>query len=236
MSHHYLRFEQVGYRYPDGHKALRDVSFEVTHGEKVAVIGANGAGKSTLLLHTDGLLLPTSGQVVVGGVPVTRRTLPTIRRTVGYLFQQPDDQLFMPTVGEDVAFGPANMGLDDAEIERRVDEALAAVGATDLRDHSPNRLSGGQKKRVAIATILAMEPSILVMDEPTAALDPMARQQLVELLRTFRHTTLIATHDMELVRELCPRVLVLHRGTLAADGPTNGLLANRELLAACEIE
>lgn len=236
MSHHYLRFEQVGHRYPDGHEALRDVSFEVAHGEKVAVIGANGAGKSTLLLHTDGLLLPTSGQVVVGGVPVTRRTLPTIRRTVGYLFQQPDDQLFMPTVGEDVAFGPANMGLDDAEIERRVDEALAAVGATDLRDHSPNRLSGGQKKRVAIATILAMEPSILVMDEPTAALDPMARQQLVELLRTFRHTTLIATHDMELVRELCPRVLVLHRGTLAADGPTNGLLANRELLSACEIE
>lgn len=236
MSHHYLRFEQVCHRYPDGHEALRDVSFEVTHGEKVAVIGANGAGKSTLLLHTDGLLLPTSGQVIVGGVPVTRRTLPTIRRTVGYLFQQPDDQLFMPTVGEDVAFGPANMELDDAEIERRVAEALAAVGATDLRDHSPNRLSGGQKKRVAIATILAMEPSILVMDEPTAALDPMARQQLVELLRTFRHTTLIATHDMELVRELCPRVLVLHRGTLAADGPTNELLANRALLAACEIE
>lgn len=236
MSHHYLRFEQVCHRYPDGHEALRDVSFEVTHGEKVAVIGANGAGKSTLLLHTDGLLLPTSGQVIVGGVPVTRRTLPTIRRTIGYLFQQPDDQLFMPTVGEDVAFGPANMELDDAEIERRVAEALAAVGATDLRDHSPNRLSGGQKKRVAIATILAMEPSILVMDEPTAALDPMARQQLVELLRTFRHTTLIATHDMELVRELCPRVLVLHRGTLAADGPTNELLANRALLAACEIE
>lgn len=236
MSHHYLRFEQVCHRYPDGHEALRNVSFEVTHGEKVAVIGANGAGKSTLLLHTDGLLLPTSGQVVVGGVPVTRRTLPTIRRTIGYLFQQPDDQLFMPTVGEDVAFGPANMELDDAEIERRVAEALAAVGATDLRDHSPNRLSGGQKKRVAIATILAMEPSILVMDEPTAALDPMARQQLVELLRTFRHTTLIATHDMELVRELCPRVLVLHRGTLAADGPTNELLANRALLAACEIE
>lgn len=236
MSHHYLRFEQVCHRYPDGHEALRNVSFEVTHGEKVAVIGANGAGKSTLLLHTDGLLLPTSGQVVVGGVPVTRRTLPTIRRTVGYLFQQPDDQLFMPTVGEDVAFGPANMELDDAEIERRVAEALAAVGATGLRDQSPNRLSGGQKKRVAIATILAMEPSILVMDEPTAALDPMARQQLVELLRTFRHTTLIATHDMALVRELCPRVLVLHRGTLAADGPTNELLANRTLLAAYEIE
>ena len=235
MSHHYLRFEQVGHRYPDGHEALRDVSFTITHGEKVAVIGANGAGKSTLLLHTDGLLLPTAGQVVVGGVPVTRRTLPTIRRTVGYLFQQPDDQLFMPTVGEDVAFGPANMQLDDAEIERRVDEALAAVGATELRDLSPNRLSGGEKKRVAIATILAMEPSILVMDEPTAALDPLAHRQLLDLLRTFPHTALIATHDLELVRELCTRVLVLHRGRLAADGPADRLLADRDLLTACEI-
>ncbi len=229
MSHHYLRFEQVGYRYPDGHEALHDVSFELTHGEKAALVGANGAGKTTLLLHADGMLLPTSGQVVVGGIPITRRTLPTIRRTVGYLFQQPDDQLFMPTVEEDVAFGPANMGLDDAEIERRVAEALAAVGATELRHRAPGRLSGGEKKRVAIATVLAMEPSILVMDEPTASLDPPARRQLLELIRTFRHTMLIATHDLELVRELCTRTLVLHRGTLVADGPTH------EVLAACEI-
>ncbi len=225
MSHHYLRFEQVTYRYPDGHEALHDVSFELKHGEKAAVVGANGAGKSTLLLHTDGLLLPTSGRVVVGGVPVTRRTLPTIRRTVGYLFQQPDDQLFMPTVGEDIAFGPANMALDDAEIERRVVNALEAVGALELRDHSPAHLSGGQKKRVAIATILAMEPSILVMDEPTAALDPQARRQLIELIRIFDHTTLIATHDLELVHELCPRTLLLHDGRLVADGPTSDVIA-----------
>ncbi|MCX4301144.1 MAG: ABC transporter ATP-binding protein [Alistipes sp.] len=225
MSHHYLRFEQVTYRYPDGHEALHDVSFELKHGEKAAVVGANGAGKSTLLLHTDGLLLPTWGRVVVGGVPVTRRTLPTIRRTVGYLFQQPDDQLFMPTVGEDIAFGPANMALDDAEIERRVVNALEAVGALELRDHSPAHLSGGQKKRVAIATILAMEPSILVMDEPTAALDPQARRQLIELIRTFDHTTLIATHDLELVHELCPRTLLLHDGRLVADGPTSDVIA-----------
>lgn len=225
MSHHYLRFEQVTYRYPDGHEALHDVSFELKHGEKAAVVGANGAGKSTLLLHTDGLLLPTSGRVVVGGVPVTRRTLPTIHRTVGYLFQQPDDQLFMPTVGEDIAFGPANMALDDAEIERRVVNALEAVGALELRDHSPAHLSGGQKKRVAIATILAMEPSILVMDEPTAALDPQARRQLIELIRTFDHTTLIATHDLELVHELCPRTLLLHDGRLVADGPTSDVIA-----------
>ncbi len=230
MSHHYLRFERVGYRYPDGHEALHDLSFELTHGEKAALVGANGAGKTTLLLHADGLLLPTTGQVVVGGIPITRRTLPTIRRTVGYLFQQPDDQLFMPTVEEDVAFGPANMGLDDAEIERRVAASLAAVGATELRHRTPGRLSGGEKKRVAIATVLAMEPSILVMDEPTASLDPPARRQLLDLIRTFRHTMLIATHDLELVRELCTRTLVLHRGSLVADGPTH------EVLAACEIE
>lgn len=229
MSHHYLRFERVGYRYPDGREALHEISFELTHGEKAALVGANGAGKTTLLLHADGLLLPTAGQVVVGGIPITRRTLPTIRRTVGYLFQQPDDQLFMPTVEEDVAFGPANMGLDDAKIEQRVAEALAAVGAAELRHRAPGRLSGGEKKRVAIATVLAMEPSILVLDEPTASLDPPARRQLLELIRTFRHTMLIATHDLELVRELCPRTLVLRRGALVADGPTN------EVLAACEI-
>lgn len=236
MSHHYLRFERVSYRYPDAHEALHDISFELRHGEKAAVVGVNGAGKSTLLLHTDGLLLPTSGRIVVGGVPITKRTLPVIRRTVGYVFQQPDDQLFMPTVGEDVAFGPANMGLDEAEIDRRVVEALTAVGAESLRDRSPARLSGGQKKRVAIATVLAMGPSVLVMDEPTAALDPQARRQLIDLIRGFSHTTLIATHDMALVRELCTRVLVLHRGVLAADGPAAEILSNHALLAACGLE
>ncbi len=236
MSHHYLRFERVSYRYPDAHEALHDISFELRHGEKAAVVGVNGAGKSTLLLHTDGLLLPTSGRIVVGGVPITKRTLPLIRRTVGYVFQQPDDQLFMPTVGEDVAFGPANMGLDEAEIDRRVVEALTAVGAESLRDRSPAHLSGGQKKRVAIATVLAMGPSVLVMDEPTAALDPQARRQLIDLIRGFSHTTLIATHDMALVRELCTRVLVLHRGMLAADGPADEILSNHARLAACGLE
>ncbi|MDE6570108.1 MAG: energy-coupling factor ABC transporter ATP-binding protein, partial [Alistipes sp.] len=225
-----------GYREPDAHEALHDISFELRHGEKAAVVGVNGAGKSTLLLHTDGLLLPTSGRIVVGGVPITKRTLPLIRRTVGYVFQQPDDQLFMPTVGEDVAFGPANMGLDEAEIDRRVVEALTAVGAESLRDRSPAHLSGGQKKRVAIATVLAMGPSVLVMDEPTAALDPQARRQLIDLIRGFSHTTLIATHDMALVRELCTRVLVLHRGMLAADGPADEILSNHARLAACGLE
>ena len=162
MSHHFIRFSHVSYTYPSGTKALDDVSFLITHGEKVALLGANGAGKSTLLLHTNGLLLAQEGEVNVGDVPVTRKTLPLVRQSVGLVFQNPDDQLFMPTVEEDVSFGPANMRLPDAEIERRVEVALDRVGALDLRRRAPSELSGGQKRRVAIATVLSMEPSILV--------------------------------------------------------------------------
>lgn len=172
MSHHYLRFDDVHYRYPNGYEALCGVSFCITHGEKVALAGANGAGKSTLLLHTNGLLIPSQGEVVMGGIKLTRRTLPLVRQSVGLVFQDSDNQLFMPTVEEDVAFGPSNMRLEPEEIRRRVTEALDAVGALHLRGASPFRLSGGQKKRVAIATVLSMEPSVLVMDEPTSNLDP----------------------------------------------------------------
>jgi len=190
MSHHYLRFDDVRYTYPDGHEALRGVSFTLRHGEKAALVGMNGAGKSTLLLHTDGLLLPSSGRVDMGGITVTRKTLPIVRQTVGLVFQDADNQLFMPTVGEDVAFGPANMGLTPEEIDERVTRALRAVGAEALRDSAPCRLSGGQKKSVAIATVLAMEPSILVMDEPTSNLDPRARPLIIDLLARFDHTML----------------------------------------------
>lgn len=236
MSHHYLLFDDVHYVYPNGYEALRGVSFRITHGEKVALVGANGAGKSTLLLHTDGLLLPTSGRVVVGGVTVTPRTLGLVRQSVGIVFQNPEDQLFMPTVEEDVAFGPANMGLTAEEIAERVRTALEAVGAADLARRSPFRLSGGEKKRVAIATVLAMQPSILVMDEPTANLDPRARRQIAELIRSFSHTTLLATHDMELVAYLCPRTIVLCDGRIAADGPTEALFADDVLLEAAGLE
>lgn len=236
MSHHYLRFDRVHYRYPNGYEALRGVSFEIRHGEKVALVGANGAGKSTLLLHTDGLLLPSEGQVIVGGIALTPRTLPLVRQSVGIVFQDPDNQLFMPTVEEDVAFGPANMGLSPEEIEQRVDAALRAVGAEQLRTAIPSRLSGGQKKSVAIATVLSMQPSVLVLDEPTAALDPRARRQTIELLRRFLHTTLIATHDLEMVAELCDRTLVMHRGELVADGATAQIFRDRELLEACGLE
>lgn len=236
MSHHYLRFEDVRYTYPNGYEALRGVSFQLTHGEKVALVGANGAGKSTLLLHTDGLLMPTGGRVVMGGIVLTRKTLPLVRQSVGLVFQNPDDQLFMPTVEEDVAFGPANMGLTTEEIEQRVTDALEAVGAAALRRASPHCLSGGQKRSVSIATVLSMEPSVLVMDEPTSNLDPRARRQVIDLIRRFRHTTLIATHDMEMVLDLCPRTLVMRSGEIVADGATDVIFRDLDLLESCGLE
>ena len=236
MSHHYLRFDDVHYRYPNGYEALCGVSFRITHGEKVALVGANGAGKSTLLLHTNGLLMPSQGGVVLGGIALTRRTLPLVRQSVGLVFQDSDNQLFMPTVEEDVAFGPSNMRLEPEEIRRRVTEALDAVGALDLRGESPFRLSGGQKKRVAIATVLAMEPSVLVMDAPTSNLDPRARRQIIDLIRRFSHTTLIATHDMEMVLDLCDRTIVMKEGRIVADGSTRHVFGDLALLEECGLE
>ena len=236
MSHHYLLFDDVHYRYPNGYEALRGVSFRITHGEKVALVGANGAGKSTLLLHTDGLLMPSQGEVVMGGITLTRRTLPLVRQSVGLVFQDSDNQLFMPTVEEDVAFGPSNMRLEPEEIRRRVTEALDAVGALHLRGASPFRLSGGQKKRVAIATVLSMEPSVLVMDEPTSNLDPRARRQIIDLIRRFGHTTLIATHDMEMVLDLCDRTIVMKQGRIVADGSTRHVFGDLALLEECGLE
>ena len=236
MSHHYLRFDDVHYRYPNGYEALCGVSFRITHGEKVALVGANGAGKSTLLLHTNGLLMPSQGGVVLGGIALTRRTLPLVRQSVGLVFQDSDNQLFMPTVEEDVAFGPSNMRLEPEEIRRRVTEALDAVGALHLRGASPFRLSGGQKKRVAIATVLSMEPSVLVMDEPTSNLDPRARRQIIDLIRRFSHTTLIATHDMEMVLDLCDRTIVMKQGRIVADGSTRHVFGDLALLEECGLE
>lgn len=236
MSHHYLRFDDVHYRYPNGYEALCGVSFCITHGEKVALVGANGAGKSTLLLHTNGLLIPSQGEVVMGGIKLTRRTLPLVRQSVGLVFQDSDNQLFMPTVEEDVAFGPSNMRLEPEEIRRRVTEALDAVGALHLRGASPFRLSGGQKKRVAIATVLSMEPSVLVMDEPTSNLDPRARRQIIDLIRRFGHTTLIATHDMEMVLDLCDRTIVMKQGRIVADGSTRHVFGDLALLEECGLE
>ena len=236
MSHHYLQFDDVHYRYPNGYEALCGLSFYITHGEKVALVGANGAGKSTLLLHINGLLMPSQGTVVMGGIPLTPKTLPLVRQSVGLVFQDSDNQLFMPTVEEDVAFGPSNMRLESEEIERRVTEALEAVGALHLRKSSPFQLSGGQKKRVAIATVLSMEPSVLVMDEPTSNLDPRARRQIIDLIRRFGHTTLIATHDMEMVLDLCDRTIVMKQGRIVADGSTRHVFGDLALLEECGLE
>ena len=236
MSHHLVEAENLRYVYPDGTVALRDVSFRITHGESVAVIGANGAGKSTLLLHLNGYLAPTAGEVRIGDLSFTKKTLQEIRRRVGMVFQDPDDQLFMPTVYEDVAFGPVNLGLSPEEVEARVKGALERVGAERLRERPPYRLSGGEKKRVAIATVLSMAPDILVMDEPTNGLDPFARRRLIELMKDFRHTKIFTSHDLDMVLELCERTIVLHEGEVRADGPTLDIFRDDALLAACRLE
>jgi cobalt/nickel transport system ATP-binding protein len=236
VSHHTISVVDLGFTYPDGTRALADVSFEVGHGEAIAVVGANGAGKSTLLQHLNGLLTPATGSVDIGGIPVAKGTLADIRRTVGTVFQDPDDQLFMPTVFEDVAFGPSNLGLPPEDVTARVDEALARVGAEHLRERPPYRLSGGEKRIVAIATVLAMEPSILVMDEPSSGLDPVARRRLIGLLATFAHTRIIATHDLDLAAELCERTIVMSAGGIVADRPTREIFTDDELLTRSGLE
>jgi cobalt/nickel transport system ATP-binding protein len=236
MSHHIVEVRDLEYAYPDGTAAVRGMSFCIHHGEAVAVVGANGAGKSTLLRHLNGYLSPAKGLVRIGDFPLSKATLPDVRRTVGMVFQDPDDQLFMPTVFDDVAFGPLNLGLPPAEVEERVLAALAQVEAEHLRDRPPYKLSGGEKRAVAIASVLSMSPDILVMDEPTTGLDPRARRRLIELLRGFHHTKIIATHDLDLVLDLCERTIVLHEGRVVADGPTAEIFSDDALLAHSHLE
>jgi cobalt/nickel transport system ATP-binding protein len=236
MSHHIVEVDNLCYAYPDGTAAVQGISFCIHHGESVAIVGANGAGKSTLLQHLNGYLTPGEGRVRIGDFPLTKETIRDVRRTVGMVFQDPDDQLFMPTVYDDVAFGPLNLGLPPEEVQARVTEALARVEALHLQDRPPYRLSGGEKRSVAIASVLSMKPDILVMDEPTTGLDPRARRRLIELLRGFHHTKIIATHDLDMVLDLCERTIVLHNGRVTADGPTAGIFQDQELLAASHLE
>lgn len=219
MSHHFVRYKNVSYKYSDGTEALRGVSFEITHGEKVALLGLNGSGKSTLLLLTDALLIPTEGEINIGGIPVTKKTAVEIRRSVGLVFQNPDDMLFMPTIYDDIAFGPRNMNLPDQEVDRRVKESLRSVGLDGIEKKVSFMLSGGQRRRAAIASVLSMEPNILVLDEPSANLDSKARRSLIDILKEFPHTVILATHDIEMAYEVCTRGIVLENGTLKADGP-----------------
>jgi cobalt transport protein ATP-binding subunit len=232
----WIEIHHLHYAYPDGFEALTGIDLVVGRGEKVALVGPNGAGKSTLMLHLNGILEPSHGSVRVGGTLVERRSIGRIRAAVGLVFQDPDDQLFSPTVRDDVAFGPLHMGLPEEEIHARVERALAAVGMAGSERRLPHRLSLGQRKRVAMATVLSMDPSVLVFDEPSAGLDPRGRRELIGLLRALPQTMLVATHDMRLVADVLPRTVVMDEGRIVADGPTRAILADAALLEAHGLE
>ncbi len=227
-----IELRRLSFRYPNGRLALEDITCKISQGERVAIVGPSGAGKSTLLMHLNGLLPSPSitrdndAQVFVQDQGVIRSRLPQIRRQVGFLFQDPDDQLFCPTVQDDVAFGPLNLGLDKAEVKARVASGLAAVGMADCSTRNPSELSTGERKRVCLAGILACQPSVLVLDEPTSNLDPRARRQLLKILCEFAGTLIVATHDLDFVIDLCSRVLVLESGRVQADGPTERVLSD----------
>ena len=227
-----LEVRDLAFAYPDGRQALFGCNLRVGRGERLAILGPNGAGKTTLVLHLNGVLGGGEGEVVVGGLTVGRDTLKEIRRRVGIVFQDPDDQLFMPTVAQDVAFGPANMGLRGDELASRVKEALVAVGMDHHADRAPHHLSFGERRRVAIATVLAMDPEVLVLDEPSSNLDPAARAELADILESLDLTTVMVTHDLPYALQLCPRAAVMNGGVIVADGPTRGILADGDLMAA----
>jgi len=233
--HHTIDVKNLHFSYPDGQIALRGVDMFIAPGEKVALVGPNGAGKSTLLLHLNGILRG-DGEVQVCGKPIKDETLGMVRAAVGLVFQDPDDQLFSPSVFDDVAFGPLYMGLNEAEVEKRVAYSLDAVGMRGVEHRVPHHLSGGEKKRVAIATVLAMNPEILVLDEPTAGLDPRTRRGLINLLRELPQTMLVSTHDMGLVAESFERTIVIDEGRVVADGSTAEILADNDLLKAHGLE
>ena len=231
-----IEVRDLDFAYPDGRRALSGVSMHVEPGERVALLGPNGAGKTSLVLQLNGVLTPSAGSVFIGGVQVGQRTLTEVRRRVGVVFQDPDDQLFTPTVGRDVAFGPAHLGLSGAALEARVTEALSYVGLTDAADRPPHRLSLGERRRAAVATVLAMHPEVLVLDEPTANLDPAARRELADLIKRLGMTTLLVTHDLPYALELCPRALVIDHGQIVADGPTREVLADTGFMSAHRLE
>ena len=236
MTELMVQAKNLQYSYPDGTDALREISFEVYRGQSLAITGANGAGKSTLLLHLNGLLTPTSGTLTIQNVALGPKNHEKVQRRVGLVFQNPDDQLFMPTVWQDVTFGPLNLGLSAEEVTARATEALNQVDALHLKDRPPFRLSAGEKRRVALATVLAMQPDILVLDEPTTGLDPCSRRQLIQLLNGFGYTLILASHDLDLVMDVCERTLVLHEGKIAAEGATGEIFTDGELLQRCRLE
>lgn len=236
MSTPVLDVRGLAFAYPDGHQALYGVDLHVHRGERVALLGPNGAGKTTLVLHLNGILTGGAGSVSVSGLRVEKQNLKEIRRRVGIVFQDPDDQLFLGSVRQDVAFGPANLGLKGAALDQRVMTALDQVGMADFADRPPHHLSFGQRRRVAVATVLAMEPEILVLDEPSSNLDPASRRELADILRGLDVTLMMVTHDLPYALELCPRALVLSDGVVVADGRTFDVLTDAPLMAAHRLE
>ncbi len=238
MHHNPIVIENLTYAYPDGTKALNNINLAIEAGEKVALIGANGSGKSTLQLHLNGIILPQTGRIKIGKWWVDTENLRDIRNFVGLVFQNPDNQLFMPTVWDDVAFGPKNCGCQDEELVQRVQQAMMMVGI-DLESYgarNTENLSGGEKKRIAIAGVLAMEPEVLVLDEPSAQLDPRSRRQLIKLLQNLPLTQLVATHDLDLALELRDRTVVLSQGQIVYDGQTEKIMSNPDFLVQHSLE
>lgn len=236
MSHHRVEMKNVSYQYPDGNRGVHKVNMLLHHGESVGIIGANGAGKSTLLMLLLGIMFPKEGEVLIGDLQVTPKSLTMIRQHVGLVMQQADDQLFMTTVFDDVAFGPRNEGLSEAAVAVRVADALSMVGLEHLESRAPYKLSGGEKKSASIATVLAMEPDILLMDEPTAGLDPHARRMLINLLNRFEHTKIITSHDLDMILDTCSRVLVLNDGALVADGKPEDIFSSADQMEKWGLE
>lgn len=236
MTEPSLEVRGLAFAYPDGHQALFGVDMTIARGERVALLGPNGAGKTTLVLHLNGILTAGAGEVRVAGLPVAKENLREIRRRVGIVFQDPDDQLFMPTVRDDVAFGPANLGISGSELDDRVHDALDKVGMAEFAARPPHHLSFGQRRRVAVATVLAMGPEILVLDEPSSNLDPASRRELADVVRALDVTVFMVTHDLPYALELCPRSMVLSGGVIAVDAPTRDLLIDDTLLTQHRLE
>jgi cobalt/nickel transport system ATP-binding protein len=231
-----IHTKNISYTYPDGNRALADVSIDIGEGSTVAVVGANGAGKSTLLSLLVGILEPAGGEIEIAGIPLKKDRLEEIRRKVGFVFQNPDDQLFMARVYDDVAFGPRNFGHSAQEVAEMVDQAVETMNIGHLKNRAPHKLSGGEKRNVAIAAVLAMNPEVLLFDEPSSYLDPKSRRNFIRAMETLHHTKFIATHDLDLVLDLCERVIILKNGEVFADGEPMELFRNRKLMEESGLE
>ena len=232
----YLNITNLSYSYPDGHEALKDIGFSIQKRESIAILGPNGAGKTTLILHLNGILGNLSGKIEVDGLKYTTENIAKIRETVGVVFQDPDDQLFMPTVIEDVMFGPKNFGYSNEDAEKNAVEALRMVGMDDFQDRAPHHLSFGQKRKVAIATVLASKPKLLVLDEPASNLDPASRRDLIEILKNLNISIILVTHDLPMALEICERSLILNEGEIKEDSQTKTILKNEEVMKENRLE